>query len=71
MFEGRKMSRGTAFVKVTFSLRKTKMDLCAVIYRKWLEAGRRERLLFFLEIISYTKNRPFKDIFSTHQDIPC
>lgn len=47
MFEGRKKGRETAFVKIISSLGKTKMDLCAVIYRKWLGAGRVERLVFF------------------------
>lgn len=28
--------------KINFSLSKARLDLCAVIYRKWLEAGERE-----------------------------
>ena len=47
LFEGRKKRREIAFMKINFSLSKTKMDLCAVIYGKWLEAGRREWLVSF------------------------
>lgn len=41
--KGREKGWGTAFVKIKyFSLSKARLDLCAVIYRKWLEAGERE-----------------------------
>lgn len=66
LFEGRK-KRGTAFIKINFLLSKTKTDLYAVIYRKWLEAGRREFL--FRDHLLY-KNGPFKVIFSTPPGYP-